>query len=83
MKALRGETNTDLFISVKDTEMMAPSNEVARSNEMARSEVRTNIHIDARVQLPVQHRVLFVCDRKDGKGPVCIVVSLGWVERKK
>ena len=77
MKALRGETNTDLFLGLTQTEVEMGSNEVASAV------VRTNIHVGARVQVPPQHRVLLVCDRKDGKGPVCVLVSAGWMEKKK
>src|SRR5688572_5097724 len=69
MKALRGETNTDLFLGVTDTEVMTGTNGVAGAT------VRTNIYVGARVQVPRQHRVLFVCNRNDGKGPVCVFVS--------
>jgi hypothetical protein len=72
MKAFCGEVNTDLFLGVTQTEVVMGSNEVASAM------LRTNFHVAARVQVPPQHRVLFVCDRKDGKGLVCILVSVGW-----
>ena len=76
MKAFRGGTNDDLFLSVTDTKVMTGSNEVASAM------VRTNFHVGARIQVPPQHRVLLVCDRKDGKGPVCVLVSAKWLPIK-
>ena len=76
MKALRGETNTDLFLGVTDTEVMPGTNGVSGAA------LRTNFYVGARVQLRAQHRVLFVCERKDGKGPVCVFVSATWLPIK-
>ena len=72
MKAFRGETNTDLFLGVTDTEVTTGTNGVAGAAML------TNFNVGARVQVPRQHRVLFVCDRKDGKGPVCVFVLPTW-----